>query len=92
MNGSPRALDRLWRIVPALLPAGTIVPMWLASMSLQVRQGRTMERGVLGVCLGRGWGSTTAKPKQTKVRLGTGHRWLKERPTPAREACGGKGS
>lgn len=32
MNGSPRAFDRLWRIVPALLPAGTIAPIWLASI------------------------------------------------------------
>lgn len=32
MSGSHRALDRLWRIVPALLPVGTIAPIWLASI------------------------------------------------------------
>lgn len=32
ISGSLRALDRLWRIIPALLPVETIAPIWLTSI------------------------------------------------------------
>lgn len=74
MSGSHKALDRFWRVVPALLPCCRHLADFQKSLWVRdgATQGRIMEQG-MSVSLGRG-SNAIAKPKQTKITVGTGHR------------------